>query len=130
MRVSLPEDCGNSPRMALVSRFSVGWAEGDSAVMDEVLAPDAEWVLAGGGGAGGAGPSPRKPPFEVEAVEILSAINHGRAAACEGIIRSATVRIDFCHVFRFSGASKTAKIIGIRSYLTQEDAGVRPALSV
>jgi hypothetical protein len=51
-------------------------------------------------------------------LEIRSAITHGRLAACDVYTTTDSVRTGFCHMFRFTGPAKTAKIAEIRTYLT------------
>lgn len=116
MEISLPTDCGNSPRVALVGEFAVSWAAGDSVAMDEWLADDARWMLVGAAPHSGSNPAPQ-PPFEPHYVEILSAVTHGKFASCDGYLTRGDSRVDFCHMFRFSGAAKTARIVEIRTYL-------------
>jgi hypothetical protein len=118
MEIRLPDDCGNSPRAAIVGDFAVKWAAGDSGALAEWLADDARWTLAG--------PAPRsessapvpRPPFEPQYVEVLSAVPHGRLAACDGYMIGNGSRADFCHIFRFAGAARTARIIQIRTYIS------------
>ncbi|MGO2821706.1 MAG: hypothetical protein ACTIA5_12980 [Brachybacterium tyrofermentans] len=140
-------DCGNSPRMALVAEVITAWASGDDALVQEWLAVDARWVLVGaqdpgdaassadGDTAGSdsngdtkntstndsASDSPKgaivPPPFDADHGEILTVLSHGRHAACDGYLVRGEERVDFCHVIRFAGATKTAKIREIRTYL-------------
>lgn len=131
MDLIAPSDCGNSPRMALVADIITAWASGDGALVHEWLADGACWVLVGaqgpreasgevdGDAASGDGAllDIVPPPFEADHGEILTVLNHGRLAACDGYLVCDTERVDFCHVIRFAGASKTAKIREIRTYL-------------
>lgn len=123
MEIILPTDCGNSPRMILVEEFVVNWAAGYEAAMTAWLADDFSWTLVGGttDGAGRHGDSGGRPipwpPRAPHRIEILSTITHGRLAACDGFVSDADGRVDFCHVLHFTGAAKTARISGIRTYL-------------
>lgn len=56
------------------------------------------------------------PAFEAERTEALSIVTHGRFTSCDGDLEAGTVRFGFSHVFRFAGASETARIVQIRSY--------------
>lgn len=115
MDIVIPSDCGNSPRMAIVSQFSVDWAAGNPDAIEPLLAEDASWNLIGADAHKGARvPS---PPGKITAVEVVVAMSHGKVAACEGVLHNGDERISFCHIFRFAGATKTAKITEIRSYL-------------
>lgn len=137
MDLSVPTDCGNSPRMALVADIVTAWAAGDDALVQEWLSDDARWILVGAQDPGEDASSSADangaekgaaaddgmiativpPPFEAGHGEILTVLNHGRLAACDGYLVGDTERVDFCHVIRFAGASKTAKIREIRTYL-------------
>ena len=116
MEMTIPEDCGNSPRMALVAEIVTSWAARDDTAVREWLREDAHWELVGGADdAAQEGIVP--PPFAAERGEILTVLNHGRLAACDGYLVRGQERVDFCHVLRFAGATKTARIREIRTYL-------------
>lgn len=115
MEMTIPEHCGNSPRMALVAQLVTAWAAGEEASVREWLREDATWLLVGEGAPAAGGIV--APPFTAEHGEILTVLNHGRVAACDGFLQRGEERIDFCHVLRFAGAAKTAPIREIRTYL-------------
>lgn len=117
MKVTVPDDCGNSPRNLLVSRFSADWAAGDIESLRPLLADDVRWDVMGEPRLGAE--AALSLPQDVREAEIFTAINHGREAACNGRLLTDAERIDFCHVFRFSGAAKTARIVHIRTYLVR-----------
>lgn len=131
MELRTATDCGNSPRMALVAEVITAWASAQDALVQEWLADDARWIMVGaqtagemssrGDGDAVDGDSPRgaivPPPFEADRGEILTVLNHGRLAACDGYLVRGEDRVNFCHVIRFAGATKTAKIREIRTYL-------------
>lgn len=115
MKITVPDDCGNSPRNLLVSQFAVDWAAGETEKLRPLLADGAQWDVMG---------EPELTldsaislPQNVSEVEVFTAINHGRASSCNGYLLTDAGRIDFCHVFEFSGVAKTAKILRIRTYL-------------
>lgn len=54
---------------------------------------------------------------EIEDLIIQDIINHGYAASANGTVIGTKQTYDFCHVYRFTGATKTAKIKEIRSYI-------------
>lgn len=115
MEMTIPEDCGNSPRMALVAEIVSAWAAREEAAVREWLREDATWLLVGEDAPAPDGLVP--PPLAAERGEILTVLNHGRLAACDGYLEAEGERVDFCHVLRFAGAGKTAKIREIRTYL-------------
>lgn len=127
MQIDLPSDCGNSPRMVIVGDFTSRWAVGDVAGCEEWLTDDSRWTLVGRREAtleSDDAPAPRvlARPLEPERVEVLSIVTHGRLAACDGYMVREGERIDFCHMFRFAGATKTAKITEIRTYIAEGQA--------
>ncbi|MFC7457103.1 nuclear transport factor 2 family protein [Brachybacterium sp. GCM10030267] len=119
MEMTMPGDCGNSPRMAIVADVAAAWASGDHDAIREWLTDDARWVRVGADGpdASHGGPAIVPPPFEAERGEILTVVNHGRGAACDGYLIRGEDRADFCHVLRFAGAARTARIREVRTYL-------------
>lgn len=116
MQMSIPTDCGNSPRMAIVADLVTAWAAREDGTLRGWLREDATWVLVGAEDAEAPGDIV-PPPLDAERGEILTVLNHGRLAACDGYLVRGTQRVDFCHVIRFAGASKTARIREIRTYL-------------
>lgn len=116
MQIVVPNDCGNSPRLAIVSDFVTSWMSGARDAAQSLLADDATWELVGAHTLVGSVPIVVSGAWEAEHLEILSVINHGRTAACEGFVRARGVRTDFCHVFRFPSPTKAAKIASIRTF--------------
>ena len=75
--------------------------------------------------------SARAPQGEVSEIVVLTALNHGRHAACDGYIVFAdsdsdsdigAARLRFSHFFAFSSTTKTAKVTASRTYLVGEGA--------
>ncbi|MGO1609349.1 MAG: hypothetical protein ACTHXP_05395, partial [Agrococcus casei] len=63
MKIELPTDCGNAPRITIVSDFVTAWAGRDLARMFERLADDVVWRIAGGQEhAGTDAPASAAPP--------------------------------------------------------------------
>ena len=120
MEVVCSVNCDNSPRMALVRDFAIEWARHNADALHAWLANDARWRIVGDGHDGdGDDPPLRLPPVEPETLEIFTVMSHGKVASCNGMLVSGPTRIDFCHVFRFTGATKTAKVAEITSYHIQ-----------
>lgn len=119
MKITVPDDCGNSPRNALVSQFAVDWATGKTEDLKPVLSDTLLWETPGESESN----SESSFLLSVREVEIFTAINHGRFSSCNGRILTDSGRIDFCHIFQFSGVAKTAKIVHIRTYLVRSSAG-------
>ncbi len=118
--IVFPTDCGNSPRLIIVSEFSAAWATTDTDAVVERLAEGSRWAVVGDENEGGRQePTIPWPTVDPELVEILSTVTHGKLAACEGYITNGESRVDFCHMIQFTGAAKTAKISEIRTFLVE-----------
>ncbi|MFC5337906.1 hypothetical protein [Leucobacter denitrificans] len=117
MKITLPDDCGNSPRNLLVSQFSADWAAGKIESLRPLLSDDVQWEVVGWPELDSE--AALSFPKDVREVEVFTAINHGRASSCNGFMLTGAGRIDFAHVFLFTGVAKTAKINQIRTYLVQ-----------
>lgn len=120
MEITLPTDCGNAPRIAIVSDFVVAWASGDTASMFPWLAEDISWSTIGA--------EERHGPEAAEAVvpdvspaqiDITSVITHGRLASCDGFLTAGSTTLHFSHAFRFTNTTKTGRIAEVRSYLIE-----------
>ena len=117
MKITLPTDCGNAPRAAIVGAFVVHWATGDTAAVAEWLSDEATWTVVGA--ASHRGPDAAalaSPSFSPERVEVVAIITHGRLASCDGFLEASGRRLNFSHAFRFASTAKTAKIAELRSY--------------
>jgi len=117
MDISLPSDCGNAPRIAIVSDFVTNWAQGDAAAVQEQLAVEATWTIIGEGEFSGHEVAVRAAPrLEADRLELLSVITHGRFAACDGYLAAGETRMSFSHMFCFTSTGNTAKVRNVRSY--------------
>ena len=117
MEITLPADCGNAPRISIVSEFAVSWARADTQAVSSWLTDTANWTLVGEGTR--CGPEAAQevtPPWTPEHVELISVITHGRLASCDGYLEAGGKRMGFSHSLRFASTSKTAKIAELRSY--------------
>ncbi|PFG30084.1 hypothetical protein [Paramicrobacterium agarici] len=120
MEINLPSDCGNAPRTIIVGEFVAKWAQGESDAVAEWLADEARWSIVGEGThLGPRGSREAIPRITAERLDVLSIVAHGRFASCDGYLEAGTTRIAFSHVFRFAGASKSAKVAELRTYLVQ-----------
>lgn len=123
MELTLPTDCGNAPRIGIVSDFTIAWARGDIDTVAEWLTESVIWTLAGTGSYEGSKELGRVfPGFTPTHVEVIAVITHGRLASCNGYVESDSRRIEFSHTFRFASTSKTAKIAELQSYCIEQRA--------
>ena len=119
MKIVLPTDCGNAPRITIVGEFVTNWAKRDAEAMATWLTDDVNWTIAGREAASDeasadfACPGSTPPNY----LEVNTIITHGRLASCDGFVDSESVRMHFSHVFKFASTSKAAKIREVRTYL-------------
>lgn len=113
-------DCGNAPRREILRDIVMALATRDADAVAKYLGPDAVWRLAGDRDMTSAHeiaswvastPAPTELRFE-------SLVTHGREASASGTLTLASGEVlHFSHVFQFAGATKTAKVKRITSYL-------------
>lgn len=120
MRIVLPTDCGNAPRIAIVGEFVTNWAKRDAEAMTAWLTDDVTWTVAGRGAASDVVPAGFACPGSMpNYLEVNTIITHGRLASCDGFVDCESVRMHFSHVFKFASTSKAAKIREVRTYLSE-----------
>ncbi len=120
--VHVEPDCGNAPRKRILRDFVVSLAERDSEQITALLADSASWSIVGVDTLNG-GDDVRDWMSglpEVDEVLFDSLLTHGRGASVDGVLRLADGRsTGFCHVLRFTGAAKRAKVSGVKSYILE-----------
>lgn len=120
MKVTLPSDCGNAPRLQIVAEIAQYWAAADAALLAPWLSEDAHWSVVGGGAVTGcAEAAQQSPPVAPQRLEVTSVITHGRLASCDGLLDDGDRSFAFSHVLRFTGTTKTAKVAEVRTYLIE-----------
>lgn len=113
-------DCGNAPRKTIVRDLVVALAMKDIDFVASLITGDASWVLVGEPRlVGGPAILARISGLpSVSAVVFGSLLTHGRGASVDGVLElSDGKKMGFCHVLRFAGAGKAAKLIGVNSYV-------------
>lgn len=121
MKVQIPDDCGNAPRIGIVADVVSAWARNDADFLADWLADDVTWSIIGDGTESGPDALHHSvPDIEAEALILHSVITHGRLASCDGIIEGEK-RLSFSHAFRFKTTAKTSKIAEIRTYCIEHD---------
>jgi|SRR5690625_4585236 len=120
MKIVLPTDCGNAPRIAIVGEFVTNWAKRDAEVMKAWLTEYVTWTVAGREAANDVVPADFAGPGGTpDYLEVNTIITHGRLASCDGFVDSESVRMYFSHVLKFASTSKAAKIREVRTYLNE-----------
>jgi hypothetical protein len=123
-RLFVPEDCGNAPKKVVLRDFHIALAKLDRAAILDAIADDIIWRITGDETVNG------KDSFmfklaqlhrdQITELRLTRIITHGSEAAVHGRWSGTGHAYDFCHIFRFSGAAKSAKIKEITSFMIQE----------
>ncbi len=132
--VTVPEDCGNSPRKKVLKEFNVAFAEGDVETILDWVTDDIRWIIFGKDqieGKENFGDALRSlcqdgSDGEDDEWFIDTIITHGDTASCDGSIHFAGEgSYAFCDVYRFNGHGKDAKIQEMKSYVIELEKGER-----
>ena len=124
-KVNVEADCGNAPKKLFVRDLMVGIADNDIAFILDCLTDDIHWQLVGRHS------TTRKTevedllndwlPEHIDEMTIVSIISHGDECSTDGIMISRDGKtFAFCHVCKFNGHGKKAKIKAIRTYVIDE----------
>lgn len=121
MKISIPADCGNSPRKLFLKDFNVAFAKGDVPFLLAHVSDDIQWNIIGDRAIRG------KDNFrailkemskqKAKALELRKIITHGTDASVTGVVTlGQSKRVSFCDVYTFTGA-KGVTIKSIESYM-------------
>lgn len=120
MDISIPDDCGNSPRKQFIADFNRAFAEVDIEYVLDHVSDDIVWEMVGDKEVNG------KTAMRDVMVSMMAAkasalvlhnvITHGREAAANGELHySGGERIAFCDVYHFTKTTGNT-VKGITSY--------------
>lgn len=122
--ITVEEDCGNTPKKALLRDFNVAFAENEVEFILENVSDDVEWTIVGDreilGRDDFATAVEGMTDPDVAALTIDHVITHGATASVDG-----TLGLDdgsvyaFCDVYDFSSHAKDAKIQTMTSYVIE-----------
>ncbi len=123
--ITVEERCGNSPRKQFLKEFYVAFAKADIEDIRSRLTDDIRLTVVGDVTVNG------KQDVtdlltgmldeELTEIRVDNIITHGYTAAANGVLRAANGDTHaFCEVFTFDGATKTADIEAIDSYVIEE----------
>lgn len=116
-RITIGEDCGNSPKNLFVQELTVAFAKGDAKFLLARVTDDVRWNLVGGrlveGRENFAQALERGPALELTVLHIAT---HGRVGAVDGTLRREDGTLfAFCDVYEFENAKGTS-VKAITSY--------------
>lgn len=123
VKITVSDDCGNSPKKLLLKDLNVAFAKGDIEFIRESVSDDISWNIVGDKQIQG------KSDFDKaleqmqssEAVELIigKIITHGKEGAVSGEIKTADGKVyAYCDIYEFRGA-KGASIRSIESYVIE-----------
>lgn len=125
LKVTCAEDCGNSPKKALLRDLHVDLWGNEGRILLAALHGRVTWRRADGERVAGKDavygrmrmercPDLRGMPEELAIHDIIT---HGRTAALNATITMGDgSRLEYCDVYRFAGVARTAPITEITSY--------------
>lgn len=125
LKLTAPDDCGNAPKKLVLRDFNTALVTKDHPIILDTIADDIAWTIVGDETVRGKEAFIRKLDelLNDPAVELVIdyIITHGYTASANGKVIGTKQTCNFCHVYRFAGASKTAKIKEITSYFIKTD---------
>lgn len=123
VKITQPENCGNSPKARLLAEFNAAFARGDSDWLLAHVTDDVHWRMVGQEEAHGKAAFAEMAAGAETLAEIgvTGIITHGRTGAVEGWMRMKDGRrFAFCETYTFSSA-KGETVRAINSYVIQTD---------
>src|SRR5690606_11347103 len=112
IKITVPKDCDNAPKKRILRDFNVSLIMKDYAILLENIADDITWNIIGGDVIEGKSEFIKKIDelYKDKITELLidDIITHGYVASAHGKVIGTNEYLHFCHVFKFSGASKNA----------------------
>ncbi|ALX48886.1 hypothetical protein [Lentibacillus amyloliquefaciens] len=119
IKIVCAEDCGNSPKKALLKEVTAAFAVSDTDIVSENFAGNVVWEVVGDKSIDGkTDVIGSMKNNDVAELHITNIITHGKTGAVNGtIINEEGKSVAFCDVYTFTGAGKKAKINEIMSYV-------------
>ena len=121
-KITIPEDCGNSPRQTFLKEFNKAFAKGDAEFVIAHVSEDIVWWIYGDKKLEG------KEAFSKEVLGMKEniademilhhVINHGRTASANGEIKMSGKVYAFCDVYGFTSV-KGYVLKEIQSYIVE-----------
>jgi hypothetical protein len=105
--ISIPDDCGSSPRKQFIADFNRAFAEVDIEYVLDHVSDEIVWDMVGDKKVSGKramrNVMESMMAAEASALVLLNVITHGREAAANGELHySGGERIAFCDVYQFT----------------------------
>ena len=121
VKITLAKDCGNAPKKLILRDFNIALLTKDNTFILENIADDVRWIIVGDEIVEGKDDFINKKEVfykdNITELIIEDIITHGYVASAHGKVIGPNQTFDFCHVYKFTSASKNAKIKKITSYI-------------
>lgn len=116
------ENCGNAPKKLLLLELMTHLVNGEISLFLEWLTDKVQWRFVGKHQLSGIeevqNTLTEKLALSIDMLHIHHIITHGNIASLNGTLTLTNGdKLEFCHVYRFSGFGKKAKIKEITSYI-------------
>jgi hypothetical protein len=121
LQIFCAEDCGNSPKKALLRDISIAFAKNEISFCLDWMIDNIEWDIVGDQLIHGKDNVEKvliRMKRNVQQLHIHNIITHGNTGSVNGtLILMDQHTIEFCDVYNFAGFGKNAKIKKITSYV-------------
>lgn len=119
--MTVPEGCGNSPKILFVKDFIVATVSADRAFVERNTTDDIRWDLVGGQCISGKqdvlAELQRLRGDEVVGLSINTIVTHGYSGAANGVLQFRDGKtIAFCDIYQFRASTNNAPIKAITTY--------------
>lgn len=128
IKITVAKDCGNAPKKLILRDFNIALVTKDNTTILENIADNITWNIIGDeiveGKINFIDKLDQLYKDNITELIIHDIITHGYVASAHGRVIGTNQSFDFCHVYKFTGASKTAKIKTITSYIIPPPQGI------
>lgn len=121
LQIHCPEDCGNAPKKQVLKAFEIAIESADTHFIDECCADDVDWNWVGRevwkGKANVLSRLGQPRTEKAVKLSIEHIITHGNTGSINGQVEYDNDAVyAFCHIVRFNGFGKNAKMKHISSF--------------
>lgn len=121
IKLIVPKDCGNAPKKLILRDFNIAIVTNKKDFVLDNITDNISWNIIGKliieGKENFLNKISEINQEKVTELEFYNIITHGYIASANGKLILEDKAYEFCHVYRFTGASKSAKIKEITSYI-------------
>ncbi len=118
-KITIDEDCGNSPKKQFIKEFNIAFAKGDMDYVLDCFSEDIRWEVINHSPVVGrekASDMLKTMAEPAEELVIDNIVSHGNRCAANGTLRYADGVVAFCDIYTFTSHAKDAKIRSLIGY--------------